>query len=465
MTVSQSSLLLRPVYAFHLRGLSRLNPTKIRGLINSQDIHVQEVNTDGETAGSCPAKITSESSSKWRFTLRLRNFPKNMAIKQLERILKVPAETLKTSTEFNFQTSQYDAFCFAHQEVDRYELQRLCDANSNPPKWEVRDLQPVEETSDVSNLQYSIAVNDVSTRDRKMIAKIMAQAKQGFVNYIHPEVEDAEVWNQEASAHIDRNKSTSEVHQNRPIIEFPRNVRWALKDGDSGASMHLSFQLPIDSNPYVFLSQIFADHSKTLFTNENPVGPFTAFSENEIQEINDLYSFGVQNDSIEVQKRGFGEGTGGKYGFHSVAYIHESCPPKLLSKLKQIVHERSHHWLPNADTTSIHIKKVEYLRYDGIKNRKKGTRDQVGWHTDTDNLFTLIVMLSENFTGGHSEFLIDDRPRKYFPSLGESILFPGEICQHRVAPVLSGSRRVLCVEFWDKEEPMPIEQCLREFDP
>ena len=82
-------VLLRPVYAFHLRGLSRLTPTKVRGLINSQDIHVQEVNTDSETAGACPAKITSESSSKWRFTLRLRNFPKNMAIKQLERILKV----------------------------------------------------------------------------------------------------------------------------------------------------------------------------------------------------------------------------------------------------------------------------------------------------------------------------------------------------------------------------------------
>jgi len=350
-----------------------------------------------------------------------------------------------------------------HEGVDRYELQRLCDANANPPRWEVRDLQRVEKPPKVSALQYSIAVNDVSTRDRKLVAQVMSKAKQGFVNYIHPEVNDADGWNQQASACIEQSDSGKEILDRRKIIEAPRNLRWALKDGDSGVSIHMSFQLPLDANPYVFLSQIFADHSRTLFTNERPSPPFLAFSEDEVQDINDLHSNAVQAGLVKIQQRGFGEGTGGKYGFHSVAYIHEICGEDLLEKFKSIVQQRIHNWAISKSSIDVHIKKVEYIRYDGVKNRKKGTRDQVGWHTDTDNLFTLIIMLSDDFKGGQSEFLVDGKVQRVQLAIGECILFPGEICQHRVAPILSGTRKVLCIEFWDQPKPSSVEQCLREF--
>lgn len=92
----------------------------------------------------------------------------------------------------------------------------------------------------------------------------------------------------------------------------------------------------------------------------------------------------------------------------------------------------------------------EYIRYDGAPTSREFAIDP---HVDNRSLVTLVCMLSHRadfeggvlgFKAGHEDDAEEDRSEE--PQAGSAIIFRGEMLEHWVSPVTSGTRYVLQIE-------------------
>lgn len=122
--------------------------------------------------------------------------------------------------------------------------------------------------------------------------------------------------------------------------------------------------------------------------------------------------------------------------------------PDFVSYIKELVIAGTEYagWRPHPGHLGIRC--VEKLVYN--------EGGELLYHTDTDSVYTLTLMLSrpDQFTGGRFYIKADanaDDVIAASPSYGGGIIF-NSMMSHGVEPIYSGARMVMAIEFWPFED-------------
>eukprot|EP00978_Attheya_sp_CCMP212_P028080 scaffold95955_cov58-Attheya_sp.AAC.1 len=165
--------------------------------------------------------------------------------------------------------------------------------------------------------------------------------------------------------------------------------------------------------------------------------------------------------NVHAEERQFGNGVGG----NRVVYMHEYIQlilPELYWKLRDIANQALQAGKAaglfdddeeHVSISHLGIRVLEYLEYN---HKGFGENSRLGWHSDDDSIYTMLITLAEpgkDFDGG--EFHIKDFDKEnvleLLPSAGCGVFFDSEL-DHAVSPLLRGRRRSFAIEFWDKGE-------------
>jgi len=111
-------------------------------------------------------------------------------------------------------------------------------------------------------------------------------------------------------------------------------------------------------------------------------------------------------------------------------------------------------------------RRMEFLQYSSREKvllkepgRSKKRHDGLGWHFDTDSLFTFICMCShrDDFDGGLLQIKVKQKDGGVkiltVPDFdrGDAVVFLCEGTEHRVTPTTGGVRRTFVYEIWDQD--------------
>jgi len=109
---------------------------------------------------------------------------------------------------------------------------------------------------------------------------------------------------------------------------------------------------------------------------------------------------------------------------------------------------------------------MEYLQYSSRENdllnepgKKKKRNDGLGWHFDTDSLYSFVCMVSnrEDFEGGLLQFKVKQKKRGTViltvPTFnrGDAVVFLSVGTEHRVTATTGGVRCAFVYEIWDQD--------------
>ena len=116
-----------------------------------------------------------------------------------------------------------------------------------------------------------------------------------------------------------------------------------------------------------------------------------------------------------------------------------------LDRIKEYI---SDNWLYDWQTliglsNDLESRVIEYILY-----RKEGN---LGWHTDDDSNFTMVIMLNEGWKGGLLRLRLNPWDKHEYAihlNKNDIILFPS-LTDHSVDSISYGQRHVLVVEWWN----------------
>ena len=134
--------------------------------------------------------------------------------------------------------------------------------------------------------------------------------------------------------------------------------------------------------------------------------------------------------------------------FHHSAYRVESLlfdsDPELYAKLVDLMLKAdASTWHALPIETSVLYPEVELIVYEQLAGKPLPSIEP---HVDNDSILTLIVLLSHrrDFRGGVNIF--ESPTRSLALERGDAVVFRGELLEHWITPVTSGTRRILQIE-------------------
>ena len=219
-------------------------------------------------------------------------------------------------------------------------------------------------------------------------------------------------------------------------------------------------------------------------------------SDELIEAIRSVGSFHAELEQFG-EHREFGDAEESPYHGHTVVYLNHLLSQSNYTWFKKRLIEMFDNWQhsivsnhSNDDESIIREKltgfrDIDMLKKYNLKHDWEYFRDRVlrynarviefidysiqgslGWHTDDESDLTMVVLLNRpniDFEGGLLQFklqTIDKNIESVSLGTGDLILFPA-LTDHRVLPVINGSRQVLVIEWWD----LPRNQLIGRHEP
>jgi len=199
-------------------------------------------------------------------------------------------------------------------------------------------------------------------------------------------------------------------------------------------------------------------------------------TEEEVRQIEKLSARSVVEGWGSEQRRNFGKTAfkKAKYpmdktGGHTVIFMEkefETKLPHIFSFMNKVIlkTDRTTGWNVLGNAKIFNPRRMEFLRYSPRGNAllkeplKKKRNDGLGWHFDTDSLYSLVCMIShrEDFTGGLLQFRVKQKKGGTIISTvpdfdrGDVVVFKSIATEHRVTATTGGVRRTFVYEIWDQ---------------
>lgn len=177
----------------------------------------------------------------------------------------------------------------------------------------------------------------------------------------------------------------------------------------------------------------------------------TAIDRLDMNHLNTLSDCIEENMPDWFESRLFDNGKTGYGGGNNVTYLSgiiQEVMPDFIVYIKDLLIAGTEYagWRPHP--SHLGIRCVEKLMYDA--------GGELLFHTDTDSIYTMTLMLSrpDQFTGGRFYIKTDVNSEESIsavPSYGGGVIFNSEML-HGVEPVFSGERVVIAIEFWPYED-------------
>lgn len=201
-------------------------------------------------------------------------------------------------------------------------------------------------------------------------------------------------------------------------------------------------------------------------------------TEVEVDKIHKLSAISLLEGWGSQQRRNFGKRVSKKpkysavkSGGHTVTFLEEKFAkklPHLFSFINKVIHKTDQQtgWNVLSSAKVFNPRRMEFLQYspkekDLLKEpgRSKKRHDGLGWHFDTDSIYTFVCMCShrKDFEGGLLQIKVKQKKGDIkiltVPKFdrGDAVIFLCEGTEHRVTATTGGVRCTFVYEIWDQD--------------